>query len=146
MSSPLKISSTIVLSAYIFIISCGLTVSNIKCSIGDQWILGTEMPTCKYSSNLESFICSSKLNQKMTEENNDKRKKDTIDLKFEFIGNEVLHQHIEYIADFAVLFQESIVRPINATRFISTIKSFLILYPPLDIFDPDLALLQVFRI
>jgi len=58
----------------------------------------------------------------MTEENNDKRKKDTIDLKFEFIGNEVLHQHIEFIADFAVLFQESIVRPINATRFISTIK------------------------
>ena len=146
MSSPLKISLTIVLSAYIFIISCGLTVSNITCSIGDQWIIGTEMPTCKYSSNLENFICPSKQNKKITEENNDKRKKDIIDLKFEFIGNEVLHQHIEFIADFAVLFQKMFVKPTNASHFISTIKSFLILYPPLDIFDPDLALLQVFLI
>jgi len=144
--SPLKIGLTIILSAYMFIISCGFSISNITCSVGDQWVIGAEMPSCKYLSNLNSFICLSKESQKTGGKKNDNRKKDTFDFKFEFIGNEVSHSHAEFISFIPVLFQTLFVNAVKQLYFISNKKNFLRLNPPSELFNPDLALLQVFRI
>jgi len=135
---------TYLLSAFVLMMSYGVTISHTYCSKGEQWVIGAEVPPCKYTSKPKTCPYSAKKCDKNSEKNNKKRQTDTFDLRFKFIGNKVVSQETKFIA-FSPVF---ILTPTtNGVTLFSDFPKNLSrshLYP--DLFNPDLAQLQAFRI
>lgn len=145
MKDSLQIILTLILSAYMLIMSSGFTISHIHCSNGEQWIIGTETPPCKNSSETKKCQYLAKCH-KVTEKDNDKRNKDIFDFRFEFIGNKASFQEVDFTTYFFDLTQTIAVSRVNLFSAFLTKKDLLRFHSPPDLFKPNLTQLQVFII
>jgi hypothetical protein len=127
-------------------LSCNFTFSHVYCSKGEQWIIGAEMPPPKHDARINNSPCCTGNCHLSDEKSGDKRKKDTFEFKFELDGKNVPYQKIDkttYDVGFlaATTFKQS-DKLLNR----ATIKAFSKTHPPPDLFNPELAQIQVFRI
>jgi len=137
-----KIGLAVLFSAYMFMLSCGFTISHVYCSKGEQWVGGSEMPPKKHVSKTNKYLYSSEKCHESDQKDDDQRRKDTFDLKFKFKGTNILSQKVEFIS-----FYYKIVSKIINTFLNSSIKKELLRNHSLpDLSSPDLIELQVFRI
>ena len=147
MKNTVKIVTAVFFAVYVLAISCGFTISHVCCPEGEQWVMGAEMPPCKYSSEAETSCCKSEGPcSNVSEKNNDKRKKHTYDFKFDLEGKEVSSQDTGFII---YDFQFSYIPLSNVVDLfpdISVEKNFFGFHPPPDLLKPDLTELQVFLI
>ena len=141
-----KIGFVLFFTAYMFILSCSFTISHVYCSKGEQWVMGSEMPLQKHTSKTNKCSYSTKKCHKAGNENNNKRKKDTFEIKFEFEGKNISSHETSYNSYISVYHH-----PINNNKFNllhgdSTKKELLRTHSPPNTNSPDLSQLQVFRI
>jgi len=146
-SRILKTAGTVFFSAYMLLICCGFTLSHVYCPKGEQWVLGAEMPPCKYSFEVESSCCKpEKKCADVPEKKNDNRKKDTYNFIFDLEGKEVATLDAKFIN--YDLLPSSIPATTDIDLFldIALEKIFLGFHPPPDLLKPNLTKLQVFHI
>ena len=129
-----------------FLISCGITISHVYCSKGEQWVIGAEMPTCQHPSKTEICSNSSKKCHKIKDENRDKRKKDTYDLMFEFVGDEISIQEMELPTCDFTLIKTFLITSVDLFNISPSDKGLLRPHSPPDLYNPDLTQIQVFLI
>jgi hypothetical protein len=121
-------------------ISFGFSISHVYCIKGEQWVFGSEMPTCKVTEKSNYY------HNNFKNKNCDKRTKDTFDFLFEFDG--LTHFSDDFGTNLFLVYFESLnPNQINNDLMFSQQKESLIYFhPPPDILRPDLIKLQTFII
>ena len=128
------------------LLSFGISITHVYCDNNDQWVLGSEMPTC--DEVIEADICpfSGKICNEPVRKEKDQRKKTTYNFEFEFTANNISVNEEKLVLstkEFEVIPYTS--APIS-TLNIANNKNLLRAHSPPDISSIYLAKLQVFRI
>lgn len=135
-----------ILSAYMLFVSCGFTVSHIYCQKGERWIIGEEMPPCKYPGDSEICSESAKNEHPPRDQKDDQRQKDTYNFRFEFVGNQLAYAQDEVIPLWDEVIGVSHAYEVDSAHGTYDKKNLLRSHFFLDLLKPDRAKLQVFRI
>lgn len=122
-------------------------MSHVYCSEGEQWVVGAEMPPCKYASEGETSCGEFEQGCPIApEKNSDNRKKDTYDFKFDLEGKEVSTLDTEFISYDLLFSFIPLTNDVDLFESKATKSNLTEFHPPPDLLRPDLTKLQVFLI
>lgn len=140
MSTILKISAFVWVSVIMVIMGSGITISHVYCSKGEQWVLGSEMPPCKFKKACHHHK-STHTNSKDSE-----RSKDTYEFHFQYLS-----QNASFGLDTPIdgLFFPITIQEKSVFRWDGLLQNdwpIIRSHPPPDMSTPQLSEIQVFRI
>ncbi|MDG1147493.1 MAG: hypothetical protein P8N52_04215 [Crocinitomicaceae bacterium] len=147
MRNDIKSIITACFAVLFLTLSCGVTVSNVYCSIGSRWILGTEIPPCEKELDVKKSCCKFENNCGKTEQkNNESRSTQTYKFKFDFDSEKASTLGVDVVNKMFTLKTTPLLSRINSSLITSKEDCCLRFHPPPDLLNPNQIKLQTFRI